>query len=496
MVEERPKWRTGKICYIEVPAVDVARSADFYQQAFGWKIRQRGDGSTSFDDTVGEVSGTFVTGRPPAAEPGFGVYIMVADAEATLAAVRAAGGEIVRPVDPAAGEIFGWFKDPAGNTFGVYQQPGLAQAEAAADQQPGLAQTEEGAPGDDAVDLGRMLDLATPWCLHVAATLRVAEHISAGRTGIAELAAATGCDRDALHAVLGHLVSKGVFTEESPGRFACNRAAEQLKGTSFLDLDGIGGRMARTWGTLLDYVRTGQPAYQQVFGRPFWEDLAAHPQIAAEFDALMGPGGHGIPDFDIELSHGWDHIRTVVDVGGGTGAMLASLLRRHPHTKGILIDLPGTVARAGEIIDSFGVSSRVTVEPQSFFDPLPAGADLYLLKSVLNDWADEPTVAILRRCAEAARPGGTVAILGGVSADETPRSLGIDMLVAGGKTSTLTQFTELARQAGLEIVAAHTQSSGRFVVECRPNPRQPHRPGRPRAAAMKASRRHKGKPPP
>ena len=311
-----------------------------------------------------------------------------------------------------------------------------------------------------------MLDLATPWCLHVAATLRVPDHISAGHTGIAELAAATGCDRDALHAVLGHLVAKGVFTEESPGRFACNQAAEQLSETSFLDLEGIGGRMARTWGTLLDYVRTGQPAYQQVFGLPFWEDLAAHPRIAAEFDQLMGPAGHGIPDYDIKLAGGWDHVRTVVDVGGGTGAMLASLLGRHPEAKGILVDLPGTLARANEIID--GVSGRVTTTAQSFFDPLPAGADLYLLKSVLNDWPDEPTVAILRRCAEAARPDGAVAILGGVSADETPRSLGIDMLVAGGKTSTLTQFTELARQAGLEVVAARTQSSGRFVVECQP----------------------------
>jgi hypothetical protein len=324
---------------------------------------------------------------------------------------------------------------------------------------------------EDTVDLERMLDLTTPWCLRVAATLRIPEQIAAGRAGIAELAAAAGCDRDALHAVLGHLVSQGVFTEESPGRFACNRAAEQLAESSFLDLDGIGGRMAHTWGTLLDYVRTGQPAYQQVFGRPFWEDLAAHPPIAAEFDALMGPAGHGVPDYDIELSHGWESVRTVVDVGGGTGALLASLLRRHPQARGILVDLPGTVARSGEVIESFGVADRVTVAGQSFFDPLPAGADLYLLKSVLNDWADEPTVAILRRCAEAAQtaqPKGAIAILGGVSADETPRSLGIDMLVAGGKTSTLTQFTELARQAGLEVVAAGQQSSGRFVVECRP----------------------------
>jgi len=320
---------------------------------------------------------------------------------------------------------------------------------------------------DHAADLERMLDLATPWCLHVAATLRIPEHIAAGHADIADLAATVGCDADALHAVLGHLVAKGVFAEESPGRFACNRAAEQLAKTPFLDLDGIGGRMAHTWGTLLDYVRTGQPAYQRVFGLPFWEDLAAQPRIGAEFDALMGPAGHGVPDFDIELSGGWDAVRTVVDVGGGTGAMLASLLRRHPRARGILVDLPGTVARAGQTIESFGVGDRVTVEGQSFFDPLPAGADLYLLKSVLNDWPDEPTVAILRRCAEAGHPTTAIVILGGVSADEAPRSLGIDMLVAGGKTSTLTQFTELARQAGLDVIGARTQSSGRYVVECR-----------------------------
>ena len=321
---------------------------------------------------------------------------------------------------------------------------------------------------DHAADLERMLDLATPWCLHVAATLRIPEHIAAGHAGITDLAAAAGCDPDALHAVLAHLVSQGVFTEESPGRFACNQAAEQLGSMPFLDLDGIGGRMARTWGTLLDYVRTGQPAYQRVFGRPFWEDLAAHPRIGAEFDALMGPAGHGVPDFDIELSGGWEAVRTVVDVGGGTGAMLASLLRRHPHARGILVDLPGTVARAAEIIENSGGGDRITVEGQSFFDPLPAGADLYLLKNVFNDWPGEPTVAILRRCAEAADPTAAIAVLGGVSADEAPRSLGIDMLVAGGKTSTLTQFTELARQAGLDVIAARTQSSGRYVVECRP----------------------------
>jgi 2,7-dihydroxy-5-methyl-1-naphthoate 7-O-methyltransferase len=322
---------------------------------------------------------------------------------------------------------------------------------------------------DEAPDLDQLLDLATPWCLRVAATLRIPGLIAAGHQDIVDLAVAARCDRDALHAVLGHLVAKGVFREPAPGRFESNRAAEQLD-DRFLDLEGIGGRMAHTWGTLLDYVRTGQPGYQKVFGRPFWEDLAAHPNIAADFDALMGPAGHGMPDFDIELTGGWDAIRTMVDVGGGTGAMLASLLHRHPHVNGILVDLPGTVARAGELLASAsaGVRSRVTLHGQSFFDPLPAGADLYLLKNVLNDWPDQETVAILSNCAQAAKETGSIAVLGGVAADDAPRSLGIDMLVAGGKTSTIAQFTELAQRAGLDIAAAGTQASSRYVVECRP----------------------------
>jgi 2,7-dihydroxy-5-methyl-1-naphthoate 7-O-methyltransferase len=325
---------------------------------------------------------------------------------------------------------------------------------------------DDPAAPDEGVDLDQMLDLQTPWCLMVAATLRIPEHIANGHSDIAGLAEAAGCDADALRAVLVYLVSKGVFVEASPGRFACNRPAERLANPGrFLDLEGIGGRMAHTWGTLLTYVRTGQPAYATVFGRPFWEDLAAHPKIAADFDALMGPAGHGVPDYDLELSGGWDRIRTIVDVGGGTGAMLASLLRRHPGVRGTLVDFPGTVARAAETLDAAGVADRVRIAGQSFFDPLPAGADLYVLKSVLNDWPDEPTVAILRRCAEAAPPAGTVVVLGGVAPDAAPRPLAIDMLVAGGKTSTVTQFAGLARSAGLEILAARTQSSGRFVVE-------------------------------
>jgi predicted enzyme related to lactoylglutathione lyase len=467
MVEGQPEPRTGKLGYLEIPAADVSRSAEFYRQVFGWVISAAADGPVCFDDAVRGVRGTFVTGRAPAPEPGLGLYLTVPDMADALAAVNQAGGAVQDLRRSATDDTIATFRDPADNILGLYQP-----APTAPPDEPPVANAPDAAaagPAEVGVDLDRLLDLATPWCLRVAATVRIPEHIAAGRTEIAALAAAAGCDQDALHAVLSHLVSCGVLTEAPPGHFRANQASRQLAEPShFLDLDGIGGRFAHTWGTLLDYVRTGESAYEQRFGLPFWEDLAAHPRLAADFDALMGPVGHGVPDYDIELTAGWDRVRTVVDVGGGTGALLAALLQRHPQTQGILVDLPGPVARSAEIMRAAGVADRVTTQAQSFFDPLPAGADLYVLKSVLNDWPDEPTVAILRRCAQAAQPGGTIVVLGGVSADESPRSVGIDMLVAGGKDSTLTQFTELAQRAGLDVLTAGTQPSGRYVVECRP----------------------------
>jgi uncharacterized protein len=124
-----PKYGTGKICHVEIPARDVSRSAEFYERAFGWEIRRRDDDAIAFDDAVGEVSGTWVVDRPPAAEPGLLIYIMVADVATAVSAVLAAGGEIVQPVDPELHEVFATFRDPAGNVLGIYQQPGLAEAE-------------------------------------------------------------------------------------------------------------------------------------------------------------------------------------------------------------------------------------------------------------------------------------------------------------------------------------------------------------------------------
>jgi SAM-dependent methyltransferase len=326
-------------------------------------------------------------------------------------------------------------------------------------------------PDPKTVDLFELSDLRTPWCIHVAATLRVAGHIAAGKDAIEDLAAAVECNRDVLHSVLGHLVSKGVFEEPAAGRFALNEAARGLLDPGVLlglDLEGIGGRCAHAWSTLLTYVRTGAPGYREVFGLPFWEDLDAHPEVAASFDALIGPMGHSTPNPEFEITGGWDSIRSVVDVGGGTGAMLAELARARPHVRGTLVDLPRTVDRAREMFRSAGVAERVTAVGQSFFGALPAGADVYLLRGVLNDWPDREAVAILRRCAEAARPAGRVVVLKSVGPDGAPRRLEIEMVLLGGKHRSIAEFSELARESGLEVLAAGPQPSGYFVVECRP----------------------------
>ena len=117
-----PTFANGKICYIEIPSTDIARSSAFYKQVFGWNVRTRGDGSIAFDDGVGEVSGTWVLGRPPSGTPGLLFYIMVDNVAATLNAIVANGGEIVQPIGADAPEITARFRDPSGNVIGLYQQ--------------------------------------------------------------------------------------------------------------------------------------------------------------------------------------------------------------------------------------------------------------------------------------------------------------------------------------------------------------------------------------
>jgi SAM-dependent methyltransferase len=322
------------------------------------------------------------------------------------------------------------------------------------------------------MSLWELGDLSTPWCVHVAATLRVADHLVAGPMEIGPLAKACGADADALARVLRQLIQKGVFEEPELNRFALNDAAREFldPGTRLgLDLDGFGGRMAHAWATLLSAVRTGKCAYSEAFGRSFWQELDANPAIGAQFDDVLGPAGHGTPDPEVLVEPAdWASVKTLVDVGGGTGSLLAEVLKARPHVRGILVDLPRPVAASARLFEEAGVADRTTAVAQSFFDPLPTGADVYLMKNVLADWPDAEALALLKRCAEAARPNGRVVLLGGVTEADRPSPELLMLVLVGGKSRTLAEFRGMAKEAGLTVTATGRTPSGRLIVECRP----------------------------
>ncbi len=326
----------------------------------------------------------------------------------------------------------------------------------------------------NAVDLDALLDLATPWCLRVLVTLRIPELVAGGLSDVDKLASAAGCDAAALYNVLSHVAARGVFREESPGQFALTQAAEDLLDkfrALELDLDGIGGRYAEVWSSLPGYVRTGDPVYRDAFGLPFWEDLEAHPALAGSFHAVIQrPARHGMPDADFEISGGWAPVRTMVDVGGGAGAFLADVLRRRPGLHGIVVDLPTTGAGTASTFETAGVADRATVSGQSFFDPLPAGADLYVLRRVLPDWKEPDQLRILRRCAEAMAPSSRLVVFGGVLPPHVGRSVTFEALVVGETKHPLAVFREMIRAAGLQVTRAEYDSVGRFITECQTLP--------------------------
>jgi SAM-dependent methyltransferase len=237
----------------------------------------------------------------------------------------------------------------------------------------------------------------------------------------------------------------------------------------WLDLDGFGGRMDLAFTGLMHTVRTGDPAWEQVFGKPFWSYLDANPEISASFDAVMAVNaGYRAAVVD---GYDWTAVRHVADVGDGTGTLLAEVLRRDPRMRGTLVDLPETAVRAREYLAGLGLDDRCEVVGQSFFDPLPAGADVYLLCRVIHDWDDPEASAILRRCAEAAGGTGRVLMIEshGVAGDAAAGIAEMDLrmlVLAGGRERTIDDYSALAVGAGLQVAAVHRSTERTVIIEC------------------------------
>jgi 2,7-dihydroxy-5-methyl-1-naphthoate 7-O-methyltransferase len=294
------------------------------------------------------------------------------------------------------------------------------------------------------------------------------------REPLADLAERVGADPEALGRMLRHLVQHGVFTEPRRGQFAVNTTAALLRtgqpGAVWLDLDGFGGRMDLAFTGLAHTVRTGAPAWEQVFGQPFWAYLDANPAVGASFDATMAVDASNAP---VAEGYDWTTVRHVADIGGGTGTLIAEVLRRNPWLRGTVVELPETAARARDHLAGLRLDDRCEVVGQSFFEPLPVGADAYLLNRVIHDWDDAAARTVLRRCGEAAQGTGRVLVvesLGAADADPAAfAEMNLRMLVlTGGRERTLEDYSALATSADLRVAAVHDIPAGQVIIECAP----------------------------
>lgn len=348
-----------------------------------------------------------------------------------------------------------------------------------------MASGETQAPGDPGQDrpptgwqrLAPLIDLVTPMAMRVAATLRLADELGEDPVPVDSLATAVGAHPDALGRLLRHLAAHGVFAEPTPGEFTLTEPAALLRSDHpsgmqvSLDLGGFGGQMDLAFTGLLHTVRTGHPAWDRVFGAPFWESLERNPPLGASFDAAMSAGQEYLDD-DVAAAD-WTGCRHLVDVGGGTGALVAAVLTAHPALRATLVDLPETADRARRALAEQGLADRAVTVGQSFFDPLPRGGDLYLLNSILHDWPDDAAVRILGRCAEAAGRQGRVMVIEEHGLDRDGRDGGshaemdLRMLVlCGGRDRTVPEFTGLIHRAGLTVTEVRSTPRGQTVIDC------------------------------
>ena len=320
------------------------------------------------------------------------------------------------------------------------------------------------------VSLWAIADLATPLAVRVVATLRIADQITRGpRTG-QELAEAANVNSDALDRVLRHLTKAGLFSRDESGRYSLTARGDELRddhptGTrARLDIESAIGRADLSFVQLLHSVRTGEAGFPVQFGRAFWDDMSADPARTASYDAQMGfDVAADAPD--MVSAYDWGSLGHVVDVGGGNGALLIALLTAHPALRGTVFDQPATAEAAREALKAAGFGDRADVVAGSFFDPLPPGADGYLLSAIIHDWDDEAAVRILRRCAEAAGPEAPVFVVEKIGADgESLRTeMDLRMLVYfGGKERSAAELEILAARAGLRVVRVHP--AGKLAV--------------------------------
>ncbi|MFH8349151.1 methyltransferase [Streptomyces sp. NPDC018045] len=312
--------------------------------------------------------------------------------------------------------------------------------------------------------------------LRAAVRLKVVELIGDGRRQAADVAADAGAAHQPMSRLLRALAGLGLLREHAPDCFSVTSAGTLLDSSRADSLTSLVRMftepvMIRAWEHLDDSVRTGGIAFDTVFGTDFFSHLAQHPELSAVFNAAMS---QAVTETAAVLPYAFDFGRftTVTDVGGGDGTLLAAVLDAHPGVTGVVYDTVEGLAQTRRTLERRGLAKRCSVTAGNFFRSVPEGSDLYLIKSVLHDWADDRAVTILTHCREVLPPGGRVLIVEPVLPEVVASSTGsedrvgshaadngvtylsdLNMLVnVGGRERTRKEFADLCHRAGLSLI--------------------------------------------
>jgi O-methyltransferase domain/Dimerisation domain len=315
----------------------------------------------------------------------------------------------------------------------------------------------------------------TSRALYVVAKLGIADRLEEGAEAAEALASACGVHAGSLLRVMRALASLGIFSETAEGLFQQTPLSRGLRSDATGSLREFVVMLGEpeswlAWGDVMHSIRTGESAFEHVFGVPQFDYLATHPEAARNFDAAMVE--RGIAENEAVLA-AWDFPQSglVVDVGGGLGTLLAAVMRCRQGLNGTLFDVPHVVERALPLFEAQGLARRYQSVAGDFFtDPLPAGADLYLLKKVIHDWDDTQAVEILQACARAMSPTSRLLLIEPVIAPGNDPSfakmLDLFMLVwPGGRERTMPEHERIIAAAGLVLRRSLVTRSPLSILE-------------------------------
>jgi hypothetical protein len=310
--------------------------------------------------------------------------------------------------------------------------------------------------------------------VYAAAKLGIADHLAGGPRTTADLAAATGTHAPSLYRVLRTLAGLGVVTEPEEQRFALTPLGEALQtgapGAARAAILTLGGDWTwRGWERFLYSVETGRSGLEAASGMSVFEYLGKHPEEAALFAETM-IGFHGAEAPAVAAAYDFSAFGTIVDVGGSTGNLLATILERHPQPRGVLFDLPHVIRDAPQAVAARKLTERITLEAGDFFQAVPAGGDAYVLSHIIHDWTEDRCVTILDNCRKAMGPRGKLLIVEMVlpSGDAPHPGKLLDMLMLvgpGGQERTEAEYRALLRKAGLALTRVVPTPSPVSVVE-------------------------------